>query len=237
MLTAYGLKLTAVINNQNAGFAKANNQGIKIATGDYILLLNPDTVMQKGVLENMVDFIEKHNDCGVSGCKILNPDNSVQPSVRRFPTLFSQLFILLKLHHIFNLNKYFAKDFDYTVTQAVDQVMGAFFMIPRKTIDSVGLLDEKFYIWFEEVDYCKRASNANMKVYYVSEASIIHYGGMSFKQRLSLEKQKIFNKSLINYFQKHGTKFEVLILKILNPISLFLAWMSDKLSFNRRRSP
>ncbi|KKQ57173.1 MAG: hypothetical protein US74_C0007G0022 [Parcubacteria group bacterium GW2011_GWA2_38_13] len=225
-----GVKI--ILNKQNTGFAHANNQGIVIAQGDYILLLNPDTILHKGVLENMIDFFEKHNDCGVAGCKIVNPDTTIQPSVRRFPALISQIFILLKLHHFFPnisfLSKYFAKDFDYTKTQIAEQVEGAFFMIPRKVVEKIGLLDEKFYIWFEEVDFCKRISDANMKVYYVATAVITHYGGMSFKQKFSLEKQKIFNASLIYYFQKHGRRFDVFILKILNPISLFLAWVTDK---------
>lgn len=226
-----GSVLRAIINNENSGFAYANNQGIKIANGEYILLLNPDTILQEGVLESMVDFLKNHNCCGVAGCKILNTDKTVQPSVRRFPTLISQVFILLKLHHILAnipaLNKYFANAFDYNKTQEVDQVMGAFFMFPKKIIEIIALFDEKFYIWFEEVDFCKRVKDAGLKIYYVAEAEIIHYGGMSFKQKLSLEKQKIFNASLIYYFQKHHSQFSVLFLKFINPISLLLAYITE----------
>src|SRR3989344_1747360 len=164
LLSTYNSQLTTIINTENKGFAFANNQGIKMANGEYILLLNPDTLLQKGVLETMLEFFENHNDCGVAGCKILNPDKTIQPSVRRFPSLVSQKLILLKLHHIFSnisfLNAYFAKDFDYSKTQEADQVMGAFFMFPKKIIEKIGMLDENFYIWFGEVDFCKRAKDA-----------------------------------------------------------------------------
>ena len=217
-------------STENLGFAKGNNLAAKKANGKYVLLLNPDTEILDNALEKMVKFMNNHPECGIAGCKLLNPDLSLQPSVRAFPTFASQAFILLKLHHLFPHSKamyhYLMQNFDYEKTQEVDQVMGAFFMIQREVIDQIGLLDEKFWIWFEEVDYCKRAKDAGWKILYTPEAKIIHHYGQSFKQVLNVKRQKDFNKSLSYYFKKHGTKGEWIVIQILRPMSLFLSWLA-----------
>lgn len=196
-----------ISNKENRGFAVANNQAIKKAKGDFVLLLNPDTEILDNALEKMVDFMKNHLDCGIAGCQILNPDKTVQPSVRMFPDLFTCSLMVLKLHHfkpIFSLlGRYFAKDFDYSKTQPVEQVMGAFFMIRKEVIEKIGLLDEGYYLWFEEVDYCRRLlKKTDYKIYYTPVAQVIHYGGQSFKQVMTLKKQWLFYKSMMRYFRK-----------------------------------
>ena len=226
-----------IVNAKNEGFAKANNQGIKKSSGEYILLLNPDTEIFNNAFLKMIEVFKEDEKLGILGPKLLNSDKSLQPSIRRFPTLFSQTLILLKIHHFLpnlkTFKKYFARDFDYSREQSVDQVMGACFMVRRKILKQVGFLDEKFYIWFEEVDYCKRAKKAGWNVVYTSNAEIIHYGGRSFQQKLSLEKQKIFNKSLRYYFSKHYGFFAWLWLLLINPKSLSLAWLVEKFKNQR----
>lgn len=216
-----------IINKKNVGFARANNQAIKQAKGGFVVFLNSDTEILDGALEKMVNFMKNHQDCGVAGCRILNPDHSLQLSVRRFPTLWSQIIILTKLHNFFPklVSHYLALDFNYSKTQEVDQVMGAFFIVRKNLFDEIDLLDENFYIWFEEVDFCKRVKNYGKKVFYTPEAEIIHYGGQSFKQMMSLEKQRTFNKSLRYYFKKYHSFITYLILLIFNPISLLLAYL------------
>lgn len=216
-------------STENLGFAKGNNLAIKKSRGKYILLLNPDTEILDNALEKMVRFMDAHLECGISGCKLLNPDLSLQPSVRAFPDLASQIFILLKIHHLFPhtkaMYKYLVQNFDYGKTQEVDQVMGAFMIIRREVIEKIGMLDENFWIWFEEVDFCKRAKAAGWKILYTPEVKIIHHYGQSFKQAMGVKKQKDFNRSLSYYFKKHGTKGEWLIIQVLRPLSLFLAWL------------
>lgn len=196
-----------IINKENRGFATANNQAIRQAKGDFVLLLNPDTEILNNALAKMVKFMKTHLDSGIAGCTLLNPDKTLQPSVRMFPDLFTCTLMVLKLHHfkpIFNLlGRYFVKDFDYHKTQTVEQVMGAFFMIRREVIEKIGLLDEGYYIWFEEVDYCRcLLKKTDYKVYYTPETQIIHYGGQSFKQVMTLKKQWLFYKSMLRYFRK-----------------------------------
>jgi len=218
-----------LLNAKNKGFARANNQGIAQSTGAYILLLNPDTEIRENTLAQMVGFFKSCSDACIAGCAHKNPDNTVQPSVRANPTLSSQLLILLKIHKIFPyllpFKKYFQKDFDYSKTQEVQQIAGSFFMFPRKTLETLGLLDESFFIWFEEVDYCARAQNAGLKIYYVSDAEIIHHQAQSFNQLFSFTKQRMFNKSLAHYFKKHTGYLAYSIILLASPVSLFLSFI------------
>lgn len=221
------LHLRTILQNRNLGFAKANNIGIRKANGRFILLLNPDTKIYQNTLQRSLQFLQTHPNTAVVGCRHIHPDGTLQPSVRRFPTLCSQLGILLKLHHLFPnapcFQYYFAKDFDYSKTQKVDQVAGSFFLFPQSLRESVGLLDENFTLWFEEVDYCKRVSDAGKKVFYLAEAKILHYGSGSFRQVIPIKKQIIFNASLKYYFQKHGSISSRIIISLIHPISLLLS--------------
>ena len=224
--------LRVILNKKNLGFAVANNQAIKISKGEFILFLNPDAEVGGGTLQKMVYFMEKNSDCGIAGCQIIGIDGKIQLSVRAFPAFISQILIFLKLPHLFpnlpSLKKYFLYFFDYSKEQEVDQLMGAFLMTRQEMLQEIGLFDENFFIWFEEVDLCLRAKEANWQVIYTPRTKILHHGGQSFKQVLSLSKQKIFNQSVIYYFKKHHPAYQSFILKILNPISLFLAYLTDK---------
>ena len=137
------------------------------------------------------------------------------------------IIILLKVHQIFPnlpaIKRYFAVDFDYQKTQIVDQVMGAFFLIRKKLLDKIGLFDEKFYLWFEEVDFCLRAKKNGWLIYYYSQAEIIHQKAASFSQILPFKNQWQFNKSLLYYFRKNHSFLSWLILIFFIPLNLFLS--------------
>jgi GT2 family glycosyltransferase len=223
-------KIEVVLNKKNLGFAKAVNSGLRRAKGEYILLLNPDTQIKETTLEKSIKFMDDHSHCGVMGGKILNPDGSIQPSIRKFPTFLSQLFILLKLHHFTknqSLKEYFSYNFDYSRTQEVDQVMGAFFLIRKSILEIIGYFDERFYLWFEEVDFCRRAKNANWRIFYYPEAEIVHTGGASFSQKISIRNQWQFNKSLLYYFKKHSGHLKHFLLAVFALLSLILALLTS----------
>lgn len=223
--------IRVILNNINKGFATAVNQGIRESRGRYILLLNTDAVLEPDTLKTMLTFMDANPDVGIAGCKMFNADGSLQPSVRKFPDLASQALILLKLHRLVPsvrlMGRYFAKDFDYDSMQDVEQVMGAFFIIRRSVIEgdarSISAFDEKFFCWFEEVDYCKRARNAGWRIVYNPNASVIHEGGQGFKQLNPLERQHIFNSSMRHYFAKHGPIWSVPLLWFLHPFSMGIA--------------
>jgi len=216
-----------IANTENRGFAAACNQAVRESRGEYVLLLNPDTELRPGALKAFTEFLASHPSAGVVGGNILNVEGSVQPSVRRFPTLASQVLILLKLHRLRPqlpaLRHYFASDFDYSRTQEVDQVMGAFFCVPSHLWNAVGLFDERFFVWFEEVDFCKRVRAAGFAVFYTPDAVAIHHGGRSFEQISPVKRQWLFGQSLARYMKKHHGLLAWLVIQIVRPVGLLLA--------------
>lgn len=199
-----------IINDKNRGFAAANNQALKLATGTHVLLLNPDTEILPHSLSQSLKFMKQNPNCGVMGAKLLNPDKTIQPSVRRLPRVWPIFLLLVKAPKLFKhlqaIDDYLWLDFDYHKEQIVEQVMGAFILMPKSLVDQIGLLDERFYIWFEEVDLCRRVIVAGKKVIYNPAVEIIHYGGQSFAQEKVIKKQFLFFKSALKYFLKHGFK-------------------------------
>jgi len=199
-----------IANDKNLGFAQANNQGIKESQSEYILALNPDTEIAGPALKTALDFMKQNEKIGIVGAKHLNPDKTLQPSVRRFPNLPVLFLIFSKIAKILPnlkaINNYLAKDFDYQKSQPCDQVAGSFLFLRKEMLDQIGLFDERFFTWFEEVDLCRRAKSAGWQVWYLAEAEIIHHGGQSFSQQLTLRNQKIFFQSAYKYLKKHGLR-------------------------------
>ncbi len=213
-------------NSVNHGFAKANNQALRLARGRYVLLLNPDTIVFPDTFTSMFSFMEQHPAYGLAGCRLLNPDRTLQPSIKRSPTFADQFLWLFKLHHFLPrlplFKKHLAQDFNYDQSGPAQQIMGAFFWLRRDAFNEVGLMDEGFWLWFEEVDYCARMLKTHWRIGYNARAQIIHYFGQSFRQRVSTDKQKIFNRSLSRYFRKHHSRLAWFGIQLARPFSLAL---------------
>lgn len=220
-------RIKLISSRQNLGFAKANNLAFRSSSGEYIFLLNPDAEILPGSLKKLVKFLETDTDIGVAGPKIIDPEGGVQKSVRRFPDIWSSLVILLGLHRIFPPKNYLMNGFDYNREQEVDQVMGAAMLTRRSLIEKIGFLDEGFWLWYEEVDFCKRVKQAGYKVVYYPEAEIMHYAGKSFVQMPAYERKKIMSRSLVHYFRKHGNWFDIFLIKLTAPIVLGLIWAAE----------
>lgn len=235
-----------IANNYNAGFARANNQAIKEARGRYILLLNPDMRVLPGILEGMVKWMDAHSEAGVAGCHLVHPvkfpqrwdaeqfngvkeNRETVPHVRRFPTVWDQLAIVLKLPHIFPsaLNKYLCKNFDYTKEREVDSIRGSFFMIRREVIEKIGALDERYFIWFEEVDFCRRVKEAGWKVIYTPAVECVDYVGKSFAQVKRGVTQRYFRDSMLKYFKKWHPVWQFWVLKTAWPIGMLFSYIGD----------
>ena len=216
-----------IVSDINLGFGKGNNMALQYAKGEFILFLNPDTEVLDRAIEKTVRFMQGDKQIGIVGCRIVNADLSLQPSCRKFPTVISQALILLKLHNFFpqfkSLREYHMLDFDYSRISEVDQVMGAFLMIPKDVLDKVGTFDERYWILFEEVDLCKRVKSAGYKIIFYPDAQILHEKGASFKQQKALKRQLNFNSSLLKYFKKNHSFASYFVLLLLQPISLLLA--------------
>jgi GT2 family glycosyltransferase len=169
--------------DHNAGYARPNNRALAASGGEFALLLNPDTVVLPGALDWLVAFMQSHPDVGICGPKVLNRDGSLQKQCRRsFATpwdlfcYFSGLAALFPKSSLFG--RYLMTYADEDATLPVDAVSGSCMLIRRAVIDQIGLLDEQFFAYQEDADYCFRARQAGWAVYYCPAAQIVHYGGM-----------------------------------------------------------
>lgn len=225
-----------IANQENFGFAKANNQAIRQARGEHILLLNPDMLVQADTLEKIVNWFDQNPQAMVASCKLSDEQGNLIRHVRRFPKLADQLAITLKLPHIFPkiLNHYLAIDFDYSVASKVDSVRGSFFLM-RRPKDKLPLLDERYFIWFEEVDYCRQISEEGMEVWYAPVATCVDFIGASFKQVKRGKTQNYFQDSMLKYFDKWHPAWQYLVLKAAWPIGKTLALIGEKIKFKNHR--
>lgn len=212
------LEIKLIENKENVGFAKANNQGIKAARGEYIMLLNSDTIVKENAIGKLVNYLDEHPDIDIIGPKLLNSDGTTQASCGKFPTLPVVFVMLFKEH--FGGSDYvrgFLKESDL-----VDWMMGAAFIARREVFEKVGGLDEKIFMYMEEVDWFYRAKKENFNAYYLKDAEIVHLGMGSSK---SGRKEPIVHiyEGLLLYYRKHHSKTELIILEILLKIKAFTA--------------
>lgn len=193
-------------NKKNIGFSKANNVGAKIAQGQYILFLNPDTVILKDSIEKMINFIKSHPDAGVIGPRLVFPDGTLQLSCRRFYTLSAILAKRTPLGHVFPFNKsvenLLMSDWDHVSVREVDWILAACLMLRRDLFYMIGYFDEKYKMYFEDVDLCFRIKQQGYKIYYVPQAKIIHYHQRESARGFSL-KTVWHILSMIRFYRKH----------------------------------
>jgi hypothetical protein len=196
-----------ITNAGNPGFAAASNQGLRVAQGRYVLILNPDTEVVGGALATLVAFADGHPDVGVVGPQLLSPDGSVQSSRRRFPTLATAFFESTWLQPYAPrrlLERYYVLDQPDDALQDVDWVKGAALMARREAIEQVGPLDERFFMYSEELEWCRRFRAAGWRVVYLPAAQVIHYEGKSSEKVLPA-RYIHFQTSKVRYFRLyHG---------------------------------
>lgn len=170
-------------NDRNLGFTRPMNQAMEAASGEFMLVLNPDTIILPGALDRLLDFMRSHPECGICGPKVLNMDGSLQKSCRRGDARpWAVISYFVGLSAAFPGSKFFSQYhmsyLDPDQTYRVHGVSGSCMLIRRKVLDQIGYLDETYFAYQEDADYCMRARLAGWEVYYVSEAHIQHYGGM-----------------------------------------------------------
>jgi GT2 family glycosyltransferase len=195
-------------NKHNKGFASGNNQAIRIAKGNAILLLNPDTLINADVLKRTYECLVQDEKLGVTGCKVLNPDGTLQLACRRMaPRPKDAFFKLFGISKLFKSNKNLTR---YNLTHVsedefldVDSVSGCFLMIKREVIDRIGLLDETFFMYGEEMDWCMRAKKEGYIVRYCPVGTIIHYKGESSK-KLGVKATYEFYRAMIIFYNKYN---------------------------------
>ncbi|MBW8039174.1 MAG: glycosyltransferase family 2 protein [Planctomycetes bacterium] len=213
-------------NTRNVGFAKANNMAISKTSADYILMLNPDTLIKRNAIGKTVKFMEENPKIGIAGCKVLNEDGTLQLACRRsIPTPKIAFWRLTGLSFLFPKSEAMAR---YNLTyldpdkpHEVDAVSGAFLMIRKEVIDDIGVLDENFFMYGEELDWCFRATKAGWLVMYYPSAKIIHYKGGCSKfnsRKATLE----FYRAMYLFHKKHFAKRHSTIINYIIYTGIFL---------------
>jgi GT2 family glycosyltransferase len=199
-----------IANKRNLGFSKAVNQGLQKASGRYALLLNPDIQVKDGAIERLVSFMDAHSDVGVAGAQLLNSDGSKQNSIANFPSLATELLNKSLLRWLFP-NKFPGKERRYSGPVEVDSVIGACMMVRRDALDRVGLLDEDYFLFLEETDWCYRMKRAGWKIYHVPQAEVYHFQGKSAEAER--EKAKVeYYRSRYHFFKKNRGSVQWFIL-------------------------
>lgn len=203
-----------VQSDTNLGFAKANNIGIALSTGKYIYLINSDVVVPEGCLEEMLRYMEQHPDIGMLGPKMVLPDGSIGQSCMRFPTVWNWFCRALALDSMFKGSSVFGDflmtGFKYDRVADVDALSGWFWMVRREAMEQVGLLDERFFMYGEDIDWPKRFHQAGWRVVFYPGAEAVHYCAASSSQepaRFYLE----MNRANIQYCQRYHNWFAVVV--------------------------
>ena len=203
-----------VENHKNVGFARANNPAIQQSSGNYILLLNPDTLVRSGALQTLIDFLDKTPNAGAAGAKILNPDNSLQIASHPSPTLSRELWRLFHLDRIWPYAEYSKTKWETNQAQDVDVLIGACLLLRKDVLDQVGLLDENYFMYSEEVDLCYRVQEAGWRLFWVPQAEVVHFGGQS-TQQAPVEMFLNLYHGKIKYFRKHNGWLAAQVYKLI----------------------
>lgn len=204
--------VTLIENHVNLGFARANNIGMALSRGKYVCLVNSDVVILSGCLERMIEFMEAHPEIGVLGPKMLSPDGGIGASVMRLPTVWNTLCCALGLHRIFPRSTLFGgfsmDGYAYDAVDNVEVLTAWFLMISRMALQMVGGLDEQFFMYGEDIDWCHRFRAAGWQVVFYSDAGALHYASASADQaptRFYVE----MRRANMQYFRKHHGRIGV----------------------------
>jgi GT2 family glycosyltransferase len=199
-------------NAVNMGFARANNQAISLSSGEYLLLLNPDTKVKDEAIPPMLSFMNAHAKTGLVGGQLLNADGSKQNSIANFPSLATELLNKSLLRLLFP-KKFPGKERDYPGPVEVDSVIGACMLVRRETLDQVGLLDEGYFLFLEETDWCYRIKKAGWKIYHIPGAEVLHFQGKSAEAEKAKARIEYY-RSRYHYFRKNRGSFQTSALSV-----------------------
>ncbi len=227
-----------LINGQNIGFARANNQAMERSRGEYLLLLNPDTEVKSNALQILVNWLDSQPQTGAVGPRTLNPDGSLQMSAYPAPTLTGELWRLLHLDRLKPYGVYPMATWPLDAPRPVDALLGACLLLRREVIAQVGPLDEDYFIYSEEIDLCYRLQTAGWQLYWLPTAQIVHYGGQSTRQVAAEMFLRLYQGKLLFFRKRHGWaagliyKLVLLFITLTRLVITPLVWLEPA---SRRR--
>jgi hypothetical protein len=220
-------------NAANLGYSRAVNQGIEAGRGRFALILNPDIEVHDGAIAGLCSFMEDHPDAGIAGSKLLNEDGSVQHSCRRFYSLWTLLLRRTVLGKVFpksrEISRYLMLDFDHESSREVDWLIGACMMVRREALSDIGLMDERFFLYFEDVDWCYRAWRSDWKVYYVADSVMTHRYARESASTSKLLLAHVL--SMLRYYEKWG-RLIYAMKKYRHVVLVTLLLLSDLVAIN-----
>lgn len=214
-------KATLIQNETRLGYGHSHNKAIRLARGRYVLVLNEDMEMKEGAVDRMVAEADRMPQLGAMGCRILNPDGTLQHSCFRFPTLGTELFeALFPYTVLFARSRHRSKMYwwNHDEKAEVDIVVGCCMLVRREAIEQVGAFDPTFFVYSEEHDWCKRMANAGLTNVFIPDAAMVHFGGQTSK-RMSLRMALVQLDSRTKYFLKHHGAFQTSILRVILLVS------------------
>lgn len=206
---------TQVIKNkENLGFAKAANQGFNASESDFILYINTDTEIKKDSISKLYDKIVSDKDIAVIGPRLLRKNNTIQKSVYPEATLYTEIFKPIVKLSVSIKEKFYKVGKCYTV----NSLRGACFIINKEYMKHVGGFDERYFFYLEETDLFRQLKLGGKKICYLPESEVYHYGGLGCDDKMTFNKKKMYNESLLKYFDKNRNKFENFIIRKLKKI-------------------
>lgn len=218
-------KVTIIENEKNEGFIKANNQGIEIAQGRYVLLLNSDTIILDNAIVKTVKFADVHPEAAVVGCKILSPDGTLQRHCFMYPSILNMVLSATYLYKIFPKSKFFGRErmtwWDFDDVREVETISGCFSLVRREAIKQVGLMDDVYFVYGDDIDWCYRFRKDGWKIMFTPDAEIIHYNGQTTKQVPAKFMLQLFGSILI-FMKKYRNKLTFLLACVLTALFFFL---------------
>lgn len=202
--------VTLIVNEENLGFARANNLVLKNSEARYFCLINPDTIVQEDTFRTTIDYLNSHDDVGMAGCKILNPDGTLQLACRRsFPTPWIAFSKVVGLSRLFPRSRLFGRYnltyLDPDQSYPVEAISGSFMVVRREVVEKVGALDEDFFLYGEDLDWCYRIGKAGWKIQYLPATQIIHFKGES-SRRSSFDSVRLFYQAMHLFVRKHFSR-------------------------------
>lgn len=204
-------QVNLLTNPHNVGFATANNQAMRQATGDYVLLLNPDTIVHAGALQTLVHFLDTHPQTGACGARLLNADGTLQHSCYPSPTLGREL---LRMFHLDGRVRYHMEQWPTDQPRPVEALLGACILARRNLVEAIGWMDESFFMYSEEIDLCYRIARAGWQLHWVPQAEIVHLGGQSTRQVKTEMFLRLYQGKL-HYMRKHYGRGQAELYKMI----------------------